>query len=318
MNKSNLEGFLGNEGIVGALLNRIEVGKLANTLLFSGPQGIGKKTLAALVAKRLFCPISCGTCSSCQMLAKGIHPDFLLAVSQGQVKLELAGQVKAFLGTAPNTAPYKVAVVENCQNLTVEAGNSLLKILEEPPETSVCVLTADSTANVLPTLVSRSQVYTLSPLPPRVVENVLRQKGIGEKQGRFLVGFSEGILGRAVNLAEKQDFWQMRLHLAQEMPALLAREKEPLSFADNWQEQPEIVLALLEFWLRDMVLLQANPSYEPVNSDYRENLAQCTAACSREKSIALLDCCFLARERLQARCNPSLVFGCLALKMWEV
>lgn len=310
---------MGNERIVAALFHGIETGRLANTLLFTGPSGSGKKTLAARVTQKLFCPDLCGHCPSCTMLARAIHPDYLLIGSEGgSVKLEQARQLKAFLSAPPNSAAYKVAVLENCHNLTVEAGNSLLKILEEPPAASICILTADSADNVLPTLVSRSQVYTLTALPRATISGVLQEKKLSENQSWFLTGFSEGILGRALELPAESDFWQRRRQMAIEIQEVLARRRDPLLSSDNWQLFPEEALDLLEFWLRDMVMLQINPDYVPVNKDLQANLEECLASCPEDKSIALLDQCAQARERLQARCNPRLVFDCLALKMWEV
>ena len=64
---------MGNERIVGALLRGANTGRLANTLLFAGPAGSGKKSLAGFVVQRLFCPDSCQLCPNCTMLARGIH-----------------------------------------------------------------------------------------------------------------------------------------------------------------------------------------------------------------------------------------------------
>lgn len=318
LNKYNQGVFLGNERIVAALFHGIETGRLANTVLFTGPAGSGKKTLAAMVAQKLFCLDCCGHCPSCTMLARGIHPDYMLISSDGMVKLEEARQLKTFLTASPNTAAYKVAVLENCHNLTVEAANSLLKVLEEPPAASVCILTADSAANVLPTLVSRSQVYTLTALPMEILSGVLKEKQLPENQSWFLMGFSQGFLGRALKLLEDKGFWQRRKQMAMEIQEVLARRRDPLLSSENWQAFPEEALDLLEFWLRDMLLIQINPDYIPVNKDLQANLEECMANCREEKSVALLDQCAQARERLQARCNPRLVFDCLALKMWEV
>jgi DNA polymerase-3 subunit delta' len=315
---NNPEGFLGNERIVGALLRGISTGRFAHTLLFAGPAGSGKKSLAGFVVQRLFCPDSCQLCPNCTMLARGIHPDYLHIASEGSVKLEHARQLKEFLAAPPNTAAYKVALLEDCQNLTVEAGNSLLKILEDPPQASVCILTADSADNVLPTLVSRSQVYTLAPLSREVISHALEKRNVPQQRSWFLAGFSQGVLGRALKLLEDEDFWLRRQQMATEIQEILARRRNPLQSSDNWQVQPEEALDLLESWLRDMLLSQINPDYIPVNRDLQSYLDACMRNCPADKCIALLDYCAAVREYLQTRCNPRLVFDCLALKMWEV
>jgi DNA polymerase-3 subunit delta' len=315
---NNPKGFLGNERIVGALFHGINTGRLANTLLLTGPAGSGKKTLAAHLTQKLFCPDLCQRCANCTMLARGIHPDYLLITSDGMVKLDQARQLKEFLSASPNTATYKVAVLEDCQNLTVEAGNSLLKILEDPPPASVCILTADSADNVLLTLVSRSQVYALAPLSKEVISCVLEEHKVPEHRAWFLAGFSQGVLGSALKLLEDKDFWLRRQQMATEIQEILAQRRDPLLSSDNWQAQPKEALDLLESWLRDMLMSQINPAYIPVNKDLQSNLDESMVHCPEDKSLALLDYCALVRERLQARCNPRLVFDCLALKMWEV
>lgn len=312
-------GFLGNERAAQTLFQAIDNQEIAHTLLFTGPAGCGKKTLAEKATQKLFCQDMCGECKNCKMLARGIHPDFLLIVPEGDsLKLEQARQVKAFLSTPPNTATYKVAVLDNCQQLTIEAANSLLKILEEPPSPSVCILTADSADNLLPTLVSRSQVYHLTPLPPFIVNKELIARNAPAERAEFLAEFTGGVLGKALTLLEDQEFWQLRKNVVREIQEVFGRNRDPLLSAENWHGMPERILDITEYWLRDMLMLQTIPAFAPVNRDLRPELEACTRACPLDKTIVLLDECVQARERLASRCNARLVFDSLLLKMWEV
>lgn len=317
LNKYSLRGFLGNERVVRSLLNQVETGKVASAILFTGPAGCGKKTLAVKLTQKLFCANLCEQCLNCVLLAKSGHPDFLVISPETDwLKLEQARTLKNFLATSPNTAPVKVAVLADSHRLTVEAGNSLLKVLEEPRATSICILTADSELNVLPTIVSRCQVYSLSPLPAATIQAELNQHNLSDDQRRFLTGFSEGVLGRALALLAG-DVWQLRQSMAAEIKAVLTKGQEPLKFADSYQDYP-YAIDLLEFWLRDMMLLKVSPGLAPLNRDFQAELEQCAAACSREKIFGLLNQCAQAREQLSAHASSRLVFACLALKMWEV
>jgi len=289
LSKSELfPGFLGNTRVAQSLYNSVTAGTISHTLLFTGPQGSGKKTLARSLVQLLFCPELCGNCKNCTMLAKGIHPDLLLLAPEGDsVKLEQAKELKAFLASPPNTAPYKVAVLENCHLLTVEAGNSLLKILEEPPASSVCILTADSPDNVLPTLVSRNQVYNLGPLAASSLKKALTGR-VPPERIDFLAAFSAGILGRALAAQADPEFWQQRKSLGQEIKGVLAARRDPLLTAEHWQPLPDRFLDLLEFWLRDMLMLQTVKGYTPINSDMLEELADCVSVCPEKRRL----CCF--------------------------
>lgn len=274
--------------------------------------------MAKMIAQTLFCPSFCGQCPNCLMLAHGTHPDYLLVTEPGQIKLEQAKELKAFLGARPNSAPRRVAVVENCQNLTVEAGNSLLRILEASPASSLCILTTDSEGAVLPTIVSRCQVYNLAPISQGVIEQALAERGVPEPQRWFLAGYSQGVLGRGLALLNTGDFWLKRRQIAQEVQEIFAGRRNPLLLTDNWYDDRELALDLLESWLRDVVFLQIAPEYIPVNKDLDGILKECVHNCAVNKGIKLLDQCVRARDLLHARCNPRLVFDSLALKMWEV
>jgi len=139
-----------------------------------------------------------------------------------------------------------------------------------------------------------------------------------EERIRFLTGYSQGILGRAYDLMNDKDFWQLRKNVADEIREILSRRNNPLQLSESWHPQAERILSVVEFWLRDMLLLQAQPGSELVNGDYMVDLAECTACCPIQKTVILLEECALARQRLAARCNAQLVFDSLVLKMWEV
>ncbi|HOB35676.1 MAG TPA: DNA polymerase III subunit delta' [Bacillota bacterium] len=312
-------GFWGNERVARILFRALQGGTLAHTLLFTGPAGCGKKTLARKVAERLFCPDLCGKCRNCALLKRGSHPDFLMLGPEANfVRLEQARRLQSFLTVPANSAPYKVAVLEDAHRLTPEAGNSLLKILEEPRERTVCILTADNVDNVLPTLVSRSQVYNLAPLPPDELKEILVAKGAQQAQAEFLAAFSGGIPGKALALLADSAFSQQRENFARDISAVLARRRDPLEVAEAWHSQPQLFLDLLDLWLRDMLMLQTRQDYRPANIERADSLAECNAVCPVDKVLFLLEESVLARERLQALCNSRLVFDSLLLKMWEV
>lgn len=312
-------GFIGNSRVTNSLMHSIETGRTANALLFTGPEGCGRKTLAEKYAHKLFCSNLCGACKNCVMIGKGVHPDLLFVYPDGNVlKLEQSRQIKSFLSAPPNTAPFKVAVIVSCEKLTVEAGNSLLKIIEEPPLSSVCIMTADAVENVLPTLVSRSQTYKLAPLSIREVETALAEMGLPSTRAGFLAHLSQGVLGTALALLEDKEFLQQREKIAAEISDVLARRIDPLLVSEHWQQKPDRTLDLLEIWLRDMLLMQTREEYIPINSDLLAKLDECNSICPCEKTLVLLDQCAEVRLRLIARCNPQLAFDGLVLKMWEV
>jgi len=157
-----------NQQIQNILNRQLESGRLAHAYLFMGSRGTGKKELARELAVKIL------GLSSADDLAR--HPDHSVLDCSSEASAE---NVRDFIGRIalkPFVAKKKFALISNIENLNAQGANALLKTLEEPPESTVMVLTAD-TGRVLPTIISRCQVFsinrTLTPphSSPSVVED---------------------------------------------------------------------------------------------------------------------------------------------------
>lgn len=314
---SQFPGFLGNVRAVRLLAGAIDRNELAHAYLLAGPPGSGKKALARAAAGRVFCRDSCGRCSHCQLLAKGVHPDYQVFSAAGLIKLEHARELKRFLQLAPASASHRVAVLENSHHMSSEAANSLLKILEDPPAQSLCFLTAVKVSEVLPTIVSRTQVLLLEPLSVASVKQHLEQRGADPAQAEIIAAYSDGILGRALALVEDEHFFHRRKQWAAVLTELLEGKADPLEASAHWHVEGEQVLEFMVYWFRDMLMLQTVPGHRPANKDLKNLLAASLRRCPPERAVDVLQGCALARERLLANCNSRLVFDSLLLRMWK-
>ena len=156
-----------------AFLRRAMAGdRLAHGYLFAGPDGVGKKSMARALAAALLCtaPLDqrpCGHCGGCVKYQSGSHPDLLTIVPDGaMVKIGQVRELKKSLSFPPFASGMRVVIVEDVQTMRREAGNSLLKILEEPPPDNILLLIASDAEPVLPTIVSRCQVIPFTPMAP--------------------------------------------------------------------------------------------------------------------------------------------------------
>ena len=202
----------------------VERGRLANTFLFLGPDGVGKRAFAKLLAKSLLCHRSppgklqpCGACEDCAQVNAMTHPD-LIEISKpadkSNIPLEaIIGPPEARrseglchdIGLRPYSGKRKIAILDDADALAVEGANALLKTLEEPPPDSILILMSVSLQKQLPTIRSRCQVIRFQPLTPEQLAHLIVQQGIAESpdQALDIARQCDGGLGMARTLADE-------------------------------------------------------------------------------------------------------------------
>lgn len=229
---------------------------LSHAYIVSGPTGSGRHTLAHLLAAALVCTSEnsaaapCGRCAGCRKALSGIHPD-VISVSGEDGKDLTVAQVRALRADAyirPNEAARKVYLVESAHTMNQSAQNAMLKLLEEGPAYAAFLLLTENAAALLPTVRSRCEVLTLSPVSVQEAEAYLTAR-FPQKSGPELHAAaleSGGILGRAVQALEGGDSGDRAL--IQETGAQLL---DRLS-AGNERSLAELCVSL-EKWNRDQV-----------------------------------------------------------------
>ena len=177
---------VGQQSITSTLKNAIERGQLAHAYLFCGPRGVGKTTCARIFAKAINClsPVgaeACNECESCRAFNEGrsmnIHE--LDAASNNSVDdiRSLIEQVRIM----PQIGKYSLFIIDEVHMLSQQAFNAFLKTLEEPPKHAVFILATTEKHKVIPTILSRCQVYDFNRI--RVEDSVAYLKHIADKEG---------------------------------------------------------------------------------------------------------------------------------------
>ncbi|MBT3182264.1 MAG: DNA polymerase III subunit delta', partial [Deltaproteobacteria bacterium] len=203
-----MKQIIGHKSQIEQLRKAIESKRLPNAYLFVGPKGVGKRLVADCLALSLACLNNkgtwgaCGECAGCIKSTNGNHPDQLLVEPSGEnIKIDQIRELQSDLRFHSMESAKKIAIVDDADRMTESASNSLLKVLEEPPESTHFVLVSSMSHGLLPTIRSRSQAISFSPLRDGdVAKHIAKGRGISEMDAMRVARFAGGSLGIAMTV----------------------------------------------------------------------------------------------------------------------
>ena len=179
--------LVGQDHVVRALGNALQSGRLHHAYLFTGTRGVGKTTIARILAKCLNCESGitatpCGTCGACVEIDSGRYPDMLEVDAATNTKVEEMRELLDNAQYMPVAGRFKVYIIDEVHMLSRSAFNSMLKTLEEPPEHVKFILATTDPQKVPVTVLSRCLQFNLKQIPPEVIGErlsyVLKEEGI--------------------------------------------------------------------------------------------------------------------------------------------
>ncbi len=212
----------------------IASGNLSHAYLLAGPNSIGKSTVAKKMAGILQCENDfCHKCPSCLQISKGSHPDTLdFAADKDSIGIDDVRALIERLNMTGNSK-YKVIIIRKLERMTVPAANSFLKVLEEPTDGTVFIMTTDNIRILLPTVLSRLRAVKFSSVSPGFLETKLRELFPEEDPETIKKAslFSLGMTGRAMRLMENPDVLAQNIKVYHNVKALLEQKNIPARFA---------------------------------------------------------------------------------------
>jgi DNA polymerase III subunit delta' len=277
--------LIGNERVKQLLRRMLESGRVPGALLFSGEEGIGKKLFALEIAKALNCRTpqgveACGNCPTCTRISHFNFPQSedsddwkkIIWTDYGDVGLVIAPkrvllvdqmrQIEREANFRPFEGKARIFLVDEADRLNEPSANALLKVLEEPPGTSIIVLITSRPAVLLPTIRSRCQGIRFSPLTAEEIEqHLLTNKLATPAEARLRARSANGSIGRALT-GDLESFKERREAMLGVLTALtitgdhsrLLRLAEEMNEAAH-KDEYEFGLDLLESLIRDALML---------------------------------------------------------------
>jgi DNA polymerase-3 subunit gamma/tau len=206
--------LVGQEHVVRALSNALDQGRLHHAYLFTGTRGVGKTTLARILARCLNCDTGvtstpCGVCPACQQIEAGRFVDLIEIDAASYTGVDNMREVLENAQYAPTSGRYKVYIIDEVHMLSKNAFNAMLKTLEEPPAHVVFILATTDPQKVPVTVLSRCLQFNLKQMPPGHVaghlRTVLEKEGIPYEPGalNLLARAAAGSMRDALSLTDQ-------------------------------------------------------------------------------------------------------------------
>ena len=322
--------IIGHEWAVQMLKEHLTHDSIRHAYLFSGPPGLGRRTLAVRLAQALNCPQPvgpgepCGKCKTCQQTERMQYADLAVIQAEkegGTLKVEQIRAIRQSLVLKPYQGHYRVAIFLRFQEANSNAANALLKTLEEAPAHVVLILTADTPEQLLPTIVSRCEVLRLRPLSIETVEGILKERGANEESARLLAHISGGRPGYALRLIQDRETLAFRSQRLEDLQRLLsANRRERFAYAEKLTDRKneakerfrETLLLWLSFW-RDVMLSASGAESPLANVDRDEEIKALARNLSLEKAKVLVQSAEEAIDKLERNVNARLLAEVLLL-----
>ena len=331
-----LRAMTGHRRLLELLARAIVRGTLPPSLVFAGPEGVGKRTAALALAQALNCerPVpfpdesgisGCGDCGACTRIARGVHADVLVIEpgDSGTIKVDQVREAIDRAAYRPFEGRRRVVIVDDADALMAEAQNALLKTLEEPPSASIFVLITPRPDMLLPTVRSRCHRLRFGPLSPAdVAAALIARHGMTAADAHAAAAASGGSLGRALGrnaeaIADARGVAARVLQAAASTadPRRRLEAARALVGAGDRDELTERLLALSSL-LRDIGLAEAGADPGALaNADLGRDIDRLAGAFGGERAVAAFGSVDRALDALDRNASSKIVADWLALQL---
>ncbi len=325
----SFKDIVGQEKAVNILLKSLKEDKVSPSYIFVGSEGVGKKFTAVEFAKTINCLNvnnnleACEICNVCNKINKQCCPDLkIIEPIKGSIKIEQIRELRREIDLKPFEDRKKIYIIDQAEEMTIEASNCLLKTIEEPPDYAIIILICINTDSILPTIISRCQLIKFRLIDSSKIRKILFNKvNLEESKAELVSKLAQGSIGKAFKLISDKEYFNRREKLLDYLNKVLPGKYDSNFFINiekilmdinNIEEMLEIIL----LWYRDILIIKELGIKEYIiNSDKIEVLKEKSRVYSKEMLIDILDYIEQIKEFMKKNINRRLVSERLYLKM---
>jgi DNA polymerase III subunit delta' len=321
--------IVGNRHLLELIGRAASRGTLPPSLIFAGPEGVGKRMAAVALAQLMNCLEpgkfdgldACGACVSCKRIARGVHADILMIEpgDTGAIKIDQVREAIERSAYKPFEGRRRVVILNDAEALNAEAQNALLKTLEEPPAASTFIIVTSRPDMLLPTVLSRCQRLRFGRLSPGEVADVLmRDHEYAKSDAHAAASLADGSIGRALE-GGTDEFVDAREAATTSDPwRRLGGAKTLAGAARGGSDREELARRLyaLSSIIRDLgVLLSRADERCLANADLRARLERLLRSFDGERTLRAFSAIDRALAALDRNASPKIVADWLAFQI---
>ncbi len=320
-----LDNVVGQKKIKDFIARSIKNGKIGQSYVFAGEEGMGKKTLAYAFAKALVCSekSACGICEDCALTDANTHPDIMIvrpAEDKKTIGVDEVREVVSQAAVKPYRADKKVVILSD--NITEAGQNALLKIIEEPPAYMVFIFVAKSESSLIETVRSRSCVMNLAPYNRFQTDEIAKQNGIANGVSDYAFFYAQGNAGKAVKLESDSDFGQLRKQTAETLFSLVdGKSKDAVVMMDLFEknkDHAEDLFNIIEGILRDIFIIKCKAQQLVWNMDFVSYIQSASEKTTVKSALEAAELVTKYRRMHKSNVNYAVLSASFANELWEV
>lgn len=297
---------------------------LAQTYLFHGPDGVGKKKAAVTFAKALNCTDNaddaCGHCIPCRKIEEGIHPDVtLLKTEKGEIKIGEIRDIINSMAYKPLEAKERVVIVDEAERFNISASNAFLKTLEEPPCDTIIILVSSNPDMLPQTVLSRCHRIAFSNISTSTMMGILIGKnGLTRSAAEQIANLANGSVSKALSLSS-DDVQETRMDILTSLSGGNNLIGNLFDLAERYSKDEKLFYEALDWtytYFRDLIMLKVQSDITLlINRDFYNHMISLKDKISMDSLLEIIEYIKSVYKGQERNMNKQLALDVLGIKI---